>query len=113
MINLKEIKEINQQTYDLKPMVRASKWLLVLFGVMLLVEYGFFYSEAGGDGKLSQKLYLMLLGAIYFTFSAVNCYKYWKNNSKKLSSLLILLTFYAIIAIVISNTAMIVDWMMS
>lgn len=111
MINLKNIRELNQKNNNLDKLFKFWRILLGILAILLVIEYAVFDSETMSYGEASQTIYLALLGVMYFVVSVKGCYEVWKREPNNISSIIVLVSLYAIWGLVIANITTITNWL--
>jgi phosphoribosyl-AMP cyclohydrolase len=116
MLNFNDIKELDKKVSednDTKKVLKYLKLLLVVFLVMVALEYFFVDPSQNENGFMSKTIFDNLLGFIVFAYFSSTRIKAWKKGSHKLSSLFVLLLVYASFGILIAQMGNIISWLNS
>lgn len=116
MLNFNDIKELDKKVSednDIKKVQTYLKLLLVVFLVMVALEYFLAEPSQGEIGFMAKTIFDNLLGFIVFAYFSLTRIKAWKNGSHQLSSLFVLILVYASFGILIAQMGNIISWFKS
>lgn len=116
MLNFNDIKELDKKVSedsDTKKIQKYLNLLLVVFLVMVALEYFLADPSQYEIGFMSKTIFDNLLGFLVFAYFTLTRIKAWKKGSHQLSSLLVLILVYASFGVLIAQMGNIISWFKS